>query len=902
MKRWRWIAAGVALLGASAVFLSWPREEDSSTGHDRRHEARADSSSRVPRPSEGAGRHPGQLDGEEPERARVLRGRVLDGGRPVAQAKVELWGRLEGGEGALSCSCADGCAERFFACGCDELREVAEDLIADRERFAVVAQAVSGADGSYQLLTPSEASAVRLVARAADRSGSVEPAELDEVDIPVGPPARLAGRVVDEEGRPVVGALVFAEGAVMAEAATDAAGGFVLDTHGREGSLGVFALAPGFLPAQTDGPATEPVVLLRARRLEVEVLVDGRPATEATVALEDGEEVSSSRRLRRDGDVRLVVDGDGPPGLPQCARRARTDRDGRATFLGLAPDPVELQASHGGLLGMTVAAPGQRARIDLTPGGFVWGQLTDATGAPFRPSFPGSSRQPLEVRLEAVREGPHFAATTVPGADGRYRFGPVPPGVVRVFARADGHFSRLVHRRVPAAAEVRVDLSLQPLLQLSGVVQTRDGTPVVEASVFAEPAVPQEEGPTSSTHSDSGGFAQTSGLGTFRIEVDGPGQYRLTLRHARFIAAPSTVTAPAEGIRIFVDSGALLRGTVVASSGVPVTAAEVYAEALDHPDDSHSEVAETAPDGAFVLSGLQPGRYRVTASAPSAPGAGGAVQQEVTLAEGEARTLRLQLRGGRTLAGVVVDGEGRPLPGVDVTATAQSGADPGEPANATAVSDALGRFELTHLGAERYALVGYAEGFVAPERPLEVAAGDRRVRLVLTRGGRVWGRVTSADGRPLRLFQVNGELRSSADGSFLHTADDPDGAWLEVTAEGHVPFVGMVEVRPGRETSLQVVLHPGLPVSGRVVDAQGRGVPGATVKLITEECTGPASCEYAFGPGVDADDEGQFVIPQAPSAGKVHAERRGYSTATAGYRQDARTVTVVLERRPPFEH
>jgi hypothetical protein len=201
--------------------------------------------------------------------------------------------------------------------------------------------------------------------------------ELDpsvEVKIPLKPACTLAGRVVDDRGKPLAGSHVD----VWADAGelhlvADGAGRFRVDRL-TEGDHFVTARAPGFSARTASGsarpgrPGQVVITLRRGATLTVLTECNGGPCRDARVSVEAPD----------DGGGALTVEA-----------------DGSATFRDLPAGVVTIRAVHGeDLAGELVAAPIERrlapgevaaVKVVLTPSGgpfVVRGSVLDPAGKP----------------------------------------------------------------------------------------------------------------------------------------------------------------------------------------------------------------------------------------------------------------------------------------------------------------------------------------------------------------------------------------------------------------------------------------------------------------------------------------------------------------------------------------
>jgi protocatechuate 3,4-dioxygenase beta subunit len=364
--------------------------------------------------------------------------------------------------------------------------------------------------------------------------------------------------------------------------------------------------------------------------------------------------------------------------------------------------------------------------------------------------------------------------------------------------------------------------------------------------------------------------------GGFRLLVATAGQLSVRAAAADHVAATLWQPEPGRPVALLLAPSAALGGVVVDGDGRPVAGAAVRAEPrADHEHWAGAieppPAAVTGPEGRFRLAGLAAGQLyelaarhddhapaRLLARAP-APGV-------------QAPPLRLVLSPGRSLVGRVVDADGQPIAGAEVTLwqTLLSAGGYGPrfvpPGGLRAASDAGGRFQLRHLASGDYELraarQGFAEeirqGVTVPEGVGEVDVGD----LVLERGVVLEGRVVGPKGaavegasiavRPriddLRLFHRGQEQRDARTdaGGLFRVADLRRGARVEVTVS-HPDFaeadVAEVEVPPTEPLLIELRAMGALAV--RVLDAEGEPLPGASVGSFVEH-------QVSFGGGAPA--------------------------------------------------
>ncbi|HUP64938.1 MAG TPA: carboxypeptidase-like regulatory domain-containing protein [Thermoanaerobaculia bacterium] len=256
--------------------------------------------------------------------------------------------------------------------------------------------------------------------------------------------------------------------------------------------------------------------------------------------------------------------------------------------------------------------------------------------------------------------------------------------------------------------------------------------------------------------------------------------------------------------------------------------------------------------GRATIGPVAPGTFSLDASHPGFS----FTSNDVPLRAGESAARAFAGERLPAVAGLVVDEEGRPVPAAMVTSDANNLVMQMR-RGSMAWSGPDGRFVLRGAPTgDEFRLKATRKGLPESESdPMRLAAGEQKsnVSIVIPRGITVTGRIVNRDGEPvanaeirpakaaagpgsgmvMRRIMIAGGVdeepaRSGADGSFaLQLArgryDITFGgeAWAPKSLRG-------VDVSPGLEP-MEVTLEEAVAVSGRVVRADGSGVPDVNV-------------------------------------------------------------------------
>ncbi len=209
----------------------------------------------------------------------------------------------------------------------------------------------------------------------------------------------------------------------------------------------------------------------------------------------------------------------------------------------------------------------------------------------------------------------------------------------------------------------------------------------------------------------------------------------------------------------------------------------------------------------------------------------------------------IELSRGLPISGIVVDGQGRPVGGATVLATAQSAK---QPQSGQAASGSDGHFALPILRAGPYQILVSAPNYEdVVEKPVFAGADD--VRIVMEQRGRVRLRVFSSKGQAIKNFTVGlkryfannpssigkvPEFRDvritpgDYDGDYANIRNVPNGEFVfQIMDNEHAKTLttNFVMAADKESPTVEVTLTLGAAILGQVVDDAGAPVAGATV-------------------------------------------------------------------------
>ncbi|HSR98463.1 MAG TPA: carboxypeptidase regulatory-like domain-containing protein [Kofleriaceae bacterium] len=323
----------------------------------------------------------------------------------------------------------------------------------------------------------------------------------------------------------------------------------------------------------------------------------------------------------------------------------RTGADGVARAERLEPGAWTVSASAADHVPAALptrqlaAGADERLAIRLARGGrALTGTVSDATGGPI------AGARIDAARLSASAEPSDAVSSTLTGPDGKYRL-TVAEGQLLVAAASADYAPQSKHVEVGAAGAV-ADFALVPGGVIEGVVRDeRTREPVPGAAVVA-----RRDSPAMLLAETGARLAVAGGDGRFRLGGLRPGAWDLRASdHGRGSKAQTLVgigvAEQVADVELLIGSVPVIRGQVVDEAGAPAPGVEVRAFARG--EDTESRADEK---GAFVLEGLRPGEYFISAShVPYLPDGGA----RVSLADKDVDGVTVKVKRAYTLKGHV---------------------------------------------------------------------------------------------------------------------------------------------------------------------------------------------------------------------------------------------------------
>ncbi|RKG82225.1 carboxypeptidase regulatory-like domain-containing protein [Corallococcus sp. CA049B] len=786
-------------------------------------------------------------------------------------------------------------------CCFQEMEQEYARLVEAREGEAsVLAQTVTAEDGTF-VLEGLSTSALTLWAMG-DTGAAVQPdipAGSDNVTLTLEDGVFLSGGVVEEFTRtPIPSArvtLIHEAGSRFFDALADARGRFRVGPLPPGRYLRV-ASAQGYQTQAfrddvwLDADVDVTLVLQRKHRLEGVVLTpEGLPASGLDVHLALSEGAGETSTTRSDGQ-------------------------GRFAFEDVSAFSHELWTRTGdeSAYGQASVTPPKKVVLRMMRFGFMEGTVRDEQHRPLAG---------VRLRVKGQQLGGQPVPEVLTDEAGRYRLGPLLERSVDLLLQREHYLDRRETVLLGGAPQGPWDFTLMRAMLVEGQVVDTEGLPLAGAHVKLD-----------MTHGTPGRIwdladlmepvVESDAAGHFTVDSANAGPNQLSVTAQGFRAVKLPVEVPSTGVRVVMSRGASVSGTVMDATGRPVSNVDVRlwnTEPLS--GDPHSAPVDSR--GAFSLGGLEAGHYVLEARLRT-PGIEHTASQPVDLEAETQATVSVRFEAGRTLQGMTVGGDGRPMSGVrvqacllleDIPAWQTHAPDCSVTGESGVLSGPDGRFIFKHLTAPAYQLIAWKEGFAfAPSRSqggtpdsgaLLVTQGQGDTRLVLERRPRLRGQVVSDDGTPLPCkVQERNPWVQVPDGTFDLPLPDNGPGMLKVRAKGFFDLKRDFVVKPGGDIDLGTLRMIRSRTVRFIVLDEATRVPlaGFRVMLTPDRDDAFSNSDLLFHIGV-LDAEGSLELEELPFAAATvsvsmhEGPQQGEKDVHLDATQEAVTVLMPISNR-----
>jgi Carboxypeptidase regulatory-like domain len=548
------------------------------------------------------------------------------------------------------------------------------------------ANVTTGADGKFRLagLRPGawelDARGEGRRTKASTRVGLGIAEQVTDVELLVGKSPVIRGVVLDEANAPVGGAEVtaFARGSGEGTKA-DAKGAFVIE-----------GLSPGRY--MLIGSSTE-----HFGDMGPPVMLEDKDVDDVVVRVKKGAKIVGRVEPAQVCDVRIEADDGARPGggMMRLTAPVQSGADGKFEIVPveIGKQSLEARCASGeqGKAAVEVKAGSTEVVIAVKPGGAIAGRVLDGDGKPVAGVSVMASPQDGGESTMIVNGVVTSGVQALTNGAGAYEVRGLAAGTYRLGVLDRGRPMKLKAKSpkvtlASAAKKTGVDLTVErPNGIIKGIVTGPDGKPLADAwvsvtqdleSLLESMVDGSEDGPQgrmmrveARDDDEGGGIGGASGFspaltdaqGRFEIQNLPKAKYDVIAEaQAGKLRGRALKIEPDAEVKIQALGVTTLSGTVKSAAGPTA----LFTVELDGP----TRAARTFTNGTFELGRVDPGNYvvRVTSS-------DGNALVKVTVSQGQPATVAIELVANAIVAGTIVDGEGKPLPGVPVVVIEDEG-------------------------------------------------------------------------------------------------------------------------------------------------------------------------------------------------------------------------------------
>jgi hypothetical protein len=412
--------------------------------------------------------------------------------------------------------------------------------------------------------------------------------------------------------------------------------------------------------------------------------------------------------------------------------------------------------------------------------------------------------------------------------------GPVPEGEYTL--SVDARDMVTVTRQLDLQpGETNLEITMRVAPTLSGKVLLPDGKPANNVRVSA-------------LESDSESALDFVGEdGAFSLSLQYPGTYVLRAQSNRDGLAELTVTVPCDPVTLTLNPRGAIEVELFDFDGTPMMPNFIV---RSEKGGQVSWINGGDEEGGMVgrLAGLESGSYTLEREIEDRV----PLKKTVEVVEGKTTRVSFKADKGVSVAGKVIDADGKPVPNAIVTVTDRA---------ETTMTNEQGEFERAGLAPGMIELRAMHENG-AESDPVKVKAPARDIVIKFAPIEYVTGRAVDDRGAPVTSFEANEVKITAADGRFKVPAP---GKTLDVWADGYVS----VYLTVAKGDVGDVVLRKTPVVEGDVTDSEGKPVSGATVMGSADQGGVVTDANGRFKLTINSEEAQDLVATRGPLSGRV---------------------------------
>lgn len=334
--------------------------------------------------------------------------------------------------------------------------------------------------------------------------------------------------------------------------------------------------------------------------------------------------------------------------------------------------------------------------------------------------------------------------------------------------------------------------------------------------------------------------------GTFTLSLQYPGAYTLRAQSNRDGIAEAKITVPCDPVTLTLDAKGVLEVELFDFDGTKLNPNFIVRSPgnqvnwINGGDEAEGMIGR--------LAGLETGSYTLEREIEDRV----PMKKTVEVVSGKTTRVTFKADKGVSVAGRVIDAEGKPVANAIITVTDRA---------ETTTTNEAGEFEKSGLTAGMVELRAIHENGAETE-PVKVKAPSRDVVLKFAAVEFVTGRAVDEKGNPVTSFEANEVHVDATDGRFRVPAPSKT---LDVWADGYVSvYLTVAQGDVG-----DVVLRKTPIVEGDVTDGEGKPVSGATVMGSADQGGVVTDANGRFKLSIQSDEAQDLIATRGPLSGRV---------------------------------
>lgn len=420
------------------------------------------------------------------------------------------------------------------------------------------------------------------------------------------------------------------------------------------------------------------------------------------------------------------------------------------------------------------------------------------------------SHEPLSAVIAAYNTKQIFVKSTLTDSEGLYTLDNLPPGKYNIIVNADHYQGQT--KSSEGGNELDFALVKNPSVVSGIVVDEYSKEPVLGATLTVF------DGPTfvTSLLTDEQGHYQFDNLsfGTYRIRVTYP-----LFQGCEHVISVSSGSKTKLDFALKSYPGKILGRVKDAVTGLPLESALISLE--DHRNIQQTVLSDK--EGYFALSGLMPGKYKITATAHSYQ----FYTKTITVYSSEPTTLTCDLtHSPGSVKGIIIDDDERPLAKASVTILQ------GETMISQSLTDEQGRYYLDNLQEGLYQIIVEAKTYQTSSSTVHVTTGKETENTITVKAkpacikGIIVEALSGARTPDVYIILKNTKgysktIATDQKGNFVFDMLPPGTYTLETSAPKFETSTTSVKIGPEQETELVLsLMAQKASIAGDAVDAE----------------------------------------------------------------------------------